>query len=187
MKPRKPVVDASQTNPEAPETQNKGSFAGAVTMSATFGAALHGVAAGGASAWENFKAVREKKRSLKDAATSVAKATASGAADGAVRWGARGAFQEAARRIASGTDSDVVRDVLHGHAPCDLADAGLEMAKHTVAYAKGEQTEDELRASVSESARAGAERATASAKTSVAIGTVGRVLGSLFGGKKRAA
>ena len=176
---------ASKSKSRKKNGKSGSSFIEKVGIASAVNAAVNGAVQGTYAAWHNGKAVKNKETSLKEAAMNVLKATADGANQGAVYGAARGTASNVADIAADKTDSRVAKDVLHGMAPMDIADAAVDAAKKLKDRVTGKLDSSELADQLKETAAECKERVARSAAVSTAVGAAGRLAESLFSKKKK--
>lgn len=92
-----------------------------------------------------YKAKDQGKDAILEASKQAAKDVAGAAVDGGVKGGVSGATTAAAQVLAQRTSSAALKRVLGSSAPAAVALTAVELAKHSIDYARGVKTVDQFK------------------------------------------
>jgi predicted RNA-binding protein with RPS1 domain len=151
------------------------------TQGAKVGAATSAAFSAVSSSYQAFKDVRSGEKEGTDALKGVAVDVAIGAVDGAIKGAAGGAATAAARVAAEKVASQTMKKVLGGSAPGAIAVAAVEVAKHSIDFARGIKTADEFLDSSKETAINGSASFIGAEIGFVIGGPIGALIGGIAG------
>jgi len=133
------------------------------------------------SSYQAFKDVRSGDKEVTEVLKDIAKDVSVSAVDGAVKGAASGVTTAAARVAAENVASQTMKKVLGGSAPAAVAVAAVEIAKHSIDFARGIKTADEFLDASKETAISGSASFIGAEIGFVIGGPIGALIGGIAG------